>query len=152
MVWVPKEEAARLLGVSIDTVERKLKRGEINGKQDPRPRGWRWLVEIPQDVASAETSEATATNLANAPADAHPNEPEALRELVDTVKDEVAQLRRQLQSQAESYQQQLEAKDQQLAAKDEQIRELHILLQQSQTALPTPRDSRPWWQRLWRRD
>jgi DNA repair exonuclease SbcCD ATPase subunit len=152
MVWVPKEEAARLLGVSIDTVERKLKRGELNGKQDPRPRGWRWLVEIPQDVATAETSAAPVSTPANAPADAHANEPEALRELIDTVKDEVAELRRQLQSQAESYQQQLEAKDQQLEAKDKQIEQLHVLLQQAQAALPAPRDNRPWWQRLWRRD
>ena len=141
MVWVPKEEAARLLGVSIDTIERKLKRGELKGKQDPRPRGWRWLVEIPQDVATAETS---ADNPANAPADAHANELEALRELVDTVKDDVAQLRRQLQSQAESYQQQLEAKD-------KQIEQLHILLQQAQAALPAPRNNRRWWQ-LWRRE
>jgi multidrug efflux pump subunit AcrA (membrane-fusion protein) len=150
MGWVPKEEAARLLGVSVDTVERKLKRGEFNGKQDPRPRGWRWLVEVPQDVATAETSEAPASNPANAPADAHANEAEALRELIDTVKDEVAELRRQLQSQAESYQQQLEAKDQQLEAKDKQIEQLHILLQQAQAALPVPRDNRPWW-RFWRR-
>jgi septin family protein len=150
MVWVPKEEAARLLGVSVDTVERKLKRGEFNSKQDPRPRGWRWLVEIPQDVATAETFEAPASNPANAPADAPANEPEALRELIDTVKDEVAELRRQLQSQAESYQQQLEAKDQQLEAKDKQIEQLHILLQQAQAALPAPRDHRSWWQRLWR--
>jgi predicted RNase H-like nuclease (RuvC/YqgF family) len=150
MVWVPKEEAARLLGVSIDTVERKLKRRELNGKQDPRPRGWRWLVEIPQDVATAETSAAPATNPANAPADACANGPEALRELVDTVKDEVAQLRQQLQCQAESYQQQLEAKDQQLEAKDKQIEQLHVLLQQAQAALPAPRDNRSWWQ-FWRR-
>jgi hypothetical protein len=148
MVWVPKEEAARLLGVSIDTVERKLKRRELNGKQDPRPRGWRWLVEIPQDVATAETSAGPA----NAPADACANGPEALRELVDTVKDEVAQLRQQLQCQAESYQQQLEAKDQQLEAKDKQIEQLHVLLQHAQAALPGARDNRPWWQRLWRRD
>jgi excisionase family DNA binding protein len=152
MVWVSKEEAARLLGVSIDTVERKLKRGELNSKQDPRPRGWRWVVEIPQDVATAETSAAPATNPANAPADTHAKEPETLRELVDTVKDEVAQLRRQLQSQAESYQQQLEAKDQQLEAKDKQIEQLHVLLQQAQAALPEPRGHRPWWQKLWRRD
>ncbi len=97
---------------------------------------------------AAETSAAPAST----PADAHANEPEALRELIDTVKDEVAELRRQLQSQAESYQQQLEAKDQQLEAKDRQIEQLHVLLQQAQAALPGPRSNRPWWQRLWRRD
>ena len=150
MVWVPKEEAARLLGVSIDTIERKLKRGELKGKQDPRPRGWRWLVEIPQDVAIAETFAAPATNPANAPADAHANELEALRELVDTVKDEVAQLRRQLQSQAETYERQNEAYQQQLEAKDKQIEQLHVLLQQAQGALPAPKENRSWW-RFWKR-
>ena len=124
MVWVPKEEAARLLGVSIDTVERKLKRGELNGKQDPRPRGWQWLVEIPQDVATAETSAAPAST----PADAYASELEALRELVDTVKDEVAHLRRQLQFQAEAYERQSEANQRQLEAKDKQIEQLHIFI------------------------
>jgi excisionase family DNA binding protein len=40
---------------------------------------------------------------------------------------------------------------QELAAKNEQIRELHILLQGLQSALPSPQSTqRPWW-RFWRR-
>jgi hypothetical protein len=39
----------------------------------------------------------------------------------------------------------------QLEAKDKQIEQLHILLQQAQSALPAPRNGRPWW-RVWRRD
>jgi hypothetical protein len=118
MVWVPKEEAALHLGVHVATLDRKLKRGELNGKRDPRPRGWRWLVELPEEPAPAESSTSPPANPENAPkhayanaptdayadaptdayADAHAKEPEALRELIDTVKDEVAQLRLQLQS------------------------------------------------------
>jgi hypothetical protein len=45
----------------------------------------------------------------------------------------------------------IDAQDKQLQAKDEQIRELHVLLQQAQAALPAPRNNRPWWQ-LWRKD
>jgi hypothetical protein len=75
-----------------------------------------------------------------------------LEELVEVLKDEVAQLSRQLQSQAETYERQSEAYQQQLEAKDKQIEQLHILLQQSQAALPAPRESRPWWRRVWRRD
>jgi hypothetical protein len=33
----------------------------------------------------------------------------------------------------------------QLEAKDKQIEQLHVLLQQTQAALPAPREGRPWW-------
>ena len=52
---------------------------------------------------------------------------EALRELVAVLKDQVE-------------------------TKDQQIKELHILLQQAQAALPAPRENRSWWRRVWRRD
>ncbi len=44
----------------------------------------------------------------------------------------------------------MEAQDSELAAKNEQIRELHVLMQQAQAALPAPKETRPWW-RLWKR-
>jgi hypothetical protein len=41
----------------------------------------------------------------------------------------------------------------QVETKDQQIKELHVLLQQAQTALPAPKEDRPsWWQRLWHRN
>ena len=40
----------------------------------------------------------------------------------------------------------------QIETKDQQIKELHILLQQAQAALPAPRENRSWWRRMWRRD
>jgi hypothetical protein len=51
---------------------------------------------------------------------------EAHRELVDLLKDQVE-------------------------TKDQQIKELHVLLQQAQAALPSPKEIRSWWRRLWAR-
>jgi uncharacterized protein YhaN len=73
-----------------------------------------------------------------------------LEELAEVLKDEVAQLRRQLQSQTETHERQNEAYQQQLEAKDKQIEQLHVLLQQAQAALPSPRNNRSWW-RFWQR-
>jgi excisionase family DNA binding protein len=43
------------------------------------------------------------------------------------------------------------AQERELEAKNEQIRQLHILLQQAQAALPPPKGTqRPWW-RFWQR-
>ncbi len=52
-----------------------------------------------------------------------------------------------LQSQVAGQQEQLSAKDLQLETKDRQIRELHILLQQVQAALPAPKENHhlSWW-------
>ena len=52
-----------------------------------------------------------------------------------------------LQSQVAGQQEQLSAKDLQLETKDQQIRELHILLQRAQGALPAPKENHhlSWW-------
>ena len=48
-------EAADRLGVSVDTVRRRLKAGELEGRQEPHgASGYRWLVQLPDD-APAET-------------------------------------------------------------------------------------------------
>jgi len=50
------KEAADRLGVSVDTVRRRLKAGELEGRQEPQgANGYRWLVQLPDD-APAETS------------------------------------------------------------------------------------------------
>src|SRR5918996_989029 len=50
MVWVTKKEAADCLGISIDTIDRRLKRGELRGKQQARPQGFTWLIEVPDET------------------------------------------------------------------------------------------------------
>jgi uncharacterized protein YlxW (UPF0749 family) len=57
-----------------------------------------------------------------------------------------------LQSQVETQERQLEGYERELEARRREVQELHVLLQQAQAALPAPRDHRPWWQRVWRRD
>jgi hypothetical protein len=49
-------------------------------------------------------------------------------------------------------QERVNAQQEELEARRREVQELHVLLQQAQAALPTPRDHRPWWQRLWRRE
>ena len=45
------KEAAERLGVSVDTVRRRLKAGELEGKQEPHgASGYRWLVQLPDDT------------------------------------------------------------------------------------------------------
>jgi hypothetical protein len=146
MDLVTKVEAARRLQLSLDTIERRLRRGELKGHKRPRPGGFTWLIEVPEEPLYTPSTQGGIPP-ADTPAD--PPAPNAeivrLEELVEILKDEVAESRRQSQAQSEAYQQQLEAKDR-------QIEHLHVLLQQAQAALPSPRDNRSWWQRLWRRD
>jgi len=131
-------EAAVRLGVSPDTIKRRLQRGELGGHQEETPQGFRWIIELPDDGASVDSSAA--------PADAPPNTEvvASLRELVEVLKGESASLRHQLDAQVESHREEL-------AAKNKQIEQFHVLLQQAHAALPAPRDSRPWWRRLWGR-
>jgi hypothetical protein len=47
---------------------------------------------------------------------------------------------------------QVKVQQEELAAKNKQIEQLHVLLQQAQSALPSPKeDSQSWWRRLWQR-
>jgi hypothetical protein len=44
--WVALKEAAALLGVSIDTVKRRMQRGEVEARRETIPQGFRWLVFV----------------------------------------------------------------------------------------------------------
>jgi hypothetical protein len=120
-------EAAVILGVSPDTVKRRLQRGELKGHQEETPQGFRWIIELPDNSGPSNHSSAAP---ADTPVTAGTEE--TLRELVDVLKDEVSELRQQLE------------------AKDKQIEQLHVLLQQARAALPAPRDHRSWW-RFWQK-
>ena len=138
MEQVPIAEAARRLGVSVDTVKRRLRNGELQGYKQPGRGGFSWLIEIDESSPSNSLGNASANATVNAPA--NDGEVQALRELVETLR---AQVTAQ-QSQLESHQQHFEAKDR-------QIGELHVLLQQAQAALPAPKENHHSWWRFWQR-
>ena len=52
MGLVSVAEAAKFLGVSEETVKRRIRRGELFGKQHPRPQGYAWMVEIPDELGA----------------------------------------------------------------------------------------------------
>ncbi len=105
-------EAAQRLGVSTETVRRRLHKGTLKGEQVTTPQGFIWTVELPDEDPQQDN---------------HRDDCADLRELVATLRGQV------------------EAQAGELAAKNEQIRELHVLLQQSQPVLPA---ARAWW-RFW---
>jgi hypothetical protein len=126
-------EAATRLGVSADTVRRRLKRGELGGEQEATPQGFVWRVEVP--VETQPTAPAEATNAAQAASVLVEDALEAarLRERVDGLERLVGELRGERdawQAQAERH--------------EGAARELRILVRQAQElsrALPATADS-----------
>jgi transposase len=127
LITVP--EAARRLGVTEDTVKRRLRKGELEGERKARPQGYTWMVKLLDEEAGTES---TVTGTVSSPED-------------DTVNHQASNGEvRRLEEIVSTLQHQLEVRER-------EVQELHVLLQQAQAALPAPRDHRPWWQRLWRR-
>lgn len=46
--WVSMRDAAEAMGCSVDTVRRRIKRGDLPARKETTPQGWRWLVQVPQ--------------------------------------------------------------------------------------------------------
>src|SRR5688572_12239144 len=44
--WLPLADAARELGVSVDTLRRRLRKGQLVGEQRTTPQGFVWWVRI----------------------------------------------------------------------------------------------------------
>jgi phenylpropionate dioxygenase-like ring-hydroxylating dioxygenase large terminal subunit len=62
--WMPIAEAAVRLGVSQDAIRRRLKGGQLEGKRELMPQGFRWLVLLKNeagDTSSAEVAQGSAT-------------------------------------------------------------------------------------------
>jgi hypothetical protein len=140
MELVTMTEAARRLDVTVETVKRRLRRGELQGHQQPRPQGFTWLIEMPEDTGDQDsTPSVTPSDTPTSNAEVH-----RLEDMISLLQKELDVTREELEHQRSMYQSEL-------VSKNKQIEQLHILLQQAQAALPAPRDNRPWWQRLWRR-
>jgi hypothetical protein len=110
---VSMAEAAQMLGLSMDTVRRRLHRGELQGRQEPTAQGFRWWVEVPDQVDPSSQSGASLEDVPDATSNQTGNDPAgfgdipALREVIEG-----------LQAQVKAQQEQLVVKDQHLEAKD----------------------------------
>jgi hypothetical protein len=117
-------DAAEILGVTERTVRRRLHNGELRGRQVTTPQGFTWIVELPDSTPDDNVSGQVSDQVEE------PNYLAILKEL-EATKQLVLVLTNQVDT------------------KDRQIEQLHVLLQQSQAALPGKTTTRSWW-RFWR--
>jgi hypothetical protein len=173
MPFVTVPEAAVRLGISPQTVKRRLKSGKLRGRQEATAQGFNWRVDIPDipNTPSAGTPRETPDGIPNKYGDMPigvptgipkevadvpgnvategPTNLERLASLTSEVEGQRA-LIASLNEQIHTLKSQLGTKDQQLESKDRHVEQLHILLQQAQ-ALPAPREGKGWWRRWWGR-
>jgi excisionase family DNA binding protein len=146
--FITVAQAAFQLGVSEDTVKRRIRRGELRGKQVSRPQGYVWLVELPTTRhQDAGRSTDHGSNGASARNTTQHHDAVVEENRVDGL---VAALQSQVVAQQRQIDNLLAAHQDELAAKNKQIEQRHVLLQQAQAALPAPRENRSWW-RFWQR-
>lgn len=128
MDMVTIAEASQRMGVSVHTLKRRLKRGELQGEQRPTPQGYVWTVAIPDDVPPSNG--ATPSGTPNAIPDGVPapgGDNGTLREMVEI-----------LQSQITGLQDQLRTMNQALSSRDKENLELVTVIRQTQAMLPPP--------------
>jgi excisionase family DNA binding protein len=82
-------EAAKCLGISIDTVRRRISKEELKARKVPSPHGELYLVELPGDVAPG--NEAPKEKVENA------SEVEAMRKTISILEVELEARRREVQ-------------------------------------------------------
>lgn len=49
--WGTVSEAAQAFDVSVDTIRRRMKRGELDTRREQTPQGFRWLIRLPDDAS-----------------------------------------------------------------------------------------------------
>jgi len=125
---VPIIEAANSLGVSVDTIRRRIGKGELKARKVPSPHGEIYMVEIPDNIVvaasdSEEKKEETASEVQTI---------EAMKKTISILQTELDARRREVQ-------------------------ELHVLLQQAQKQAPAYKTEDTaaknsikisWWRRL----
>jgi predicted site-specific integrase-resolvase len=117
---VTLQEAADRLGVSIDALRKRLKRGKLHGYQ----REGRWYVYL-------DGVDSTSTKPDNGQTTGQDEHRQPDTALVDVLRDQVATLKSQVAEQSAE-----------LDARRREVEELHILLQREQArTLPAPRES-----------
>jgi hypothetical protein len=123
------KDAAQRLGVTEVTIRRRIRDGHLHAYQRPRPQGFTWVVELPDEEGQPSSPSGQASD-----------------------EDEIEELKREdaLQGIIKRQDETIEHLRHELEARGWEIQELHVLLQQVQAALSAPRDNHPWW-RFWQR-
>lgn len=119
-------EAAEYLRVTERTVRRRLHNSELRGRQVTTPQGFTWVVELPDSTPHDNVSDQVSDQVDEPNHQAILKELEATKQLVTVLTNQVD-------------------------IKDRQIEQLHVLLQQSQAALPSPPGTQHRWWRFWQR-
>jgi hypothetical protein len=65
--WVSIRDAAQRLGVSPDAIRRRLRSGQLQGKQEPTPQGHVWLVDVERTGGTQAVPEYTANGYGGPP-------------------------------------------------------------------------------------
>ena len=116
-------DAAAILKVSVDTVRRRIKQGDLKARKVASPHGEIYLVKIPDGIVPVQSEPpAKDANLTEA-------------ETIESMKKTISVL------------------ESELDARRREVQELHVLLQQAQKHLPpTKTKSTPnktsWWRRM----
>jgi transposase-like protein len=135
MVELTINEAAQKLGLSPNTIRRRLHSGELIGFQRETPQGYTWVIQLEEEMLANAKSSGNDEALNNCRETIR-----AQQETIGILLDEVSHLRSQIDN------------------RGREVQELHVLLQQAQKALPVPQNghdkngaSASWWRRMLKR-
>jgi hypothetical protein len=135
--WVTVREASEVLGVSQDTIKRRLKNGELVGRREKIPNGFKWYVQVQDAPTTVGTTVDDSSTVAGSTADttAHSGGTSVETEAALTV----LAVELQMVKEAKAAQDQELAKVwTQLEARTREVEELHVLLQRAQEQRQAP--------------
>ena len=94
--YVSLREAADRLGVSVDTIRRRIAAGELEGQREARPQGYRWLVGLPADLVASPPDATHTVSTGTRTLAVVEAENQLLRDSVAMLQDELAVRRREV--------------------------------------------------------
>lgn len=96
--WAPLAEVAAAYGVSIDTIRRRMKRGDLEARRQQTPQGFKWLARMPDMIESAPPEPSLDASDSSQPSDTMTLGVQVIEreELVATLRQELALRNREI--------------------------------------------------------